>query len=85
MTKVLAVRFALLETSLLAGMNQQWWKMGAGKTFLQKFQQILQDLHLPLFNVVYADADKHIMLSFNGIIPVRDKGDVTFWQAPVPG
>ncbi|CAE6502942.1 conserved hypothetical protein [Nitrosomonas nitrosa] len=82
--QVLAVRFALLETSLLAGMNQQWWKMGQARHFAE-FQQILQDLHLPLFNVVYADADKHIMLSFNGIIPVRDKGDVTFWQAPVPG
>lgn len=82
--QVLAVRFALLETSLLAEMNQQWWKMGQARHF-EEFQQILQGLHLPLFNVVYADADKHIMLSFNGIIPVRDRGDVTFWQAPVPG
>lgn len=82
--QALAVRFALLETSLLAGMNQQWWKMGHARHF-EEFQQILQGLHLPLFNVVYADADKHIMLCFNGIIPVRDKGDVAFWQAPVPG
>lgn len=82
--QILAVRFALLETSLLAGMNQQWWKMGHASN-LNEFQNVLQGQHLPLFNVVYADANKHIMLAFNGIIPIRDVGDVAFWHAPVPG
>ncbi|HSF72060.1 MAG TPA: penicillin acylase family protein, partial [Methylotenera sp.] len=35
--------------------------------------------------VIYADRDKHIMLAFNGIIPVRAAGDAAFWQMPVPG
>lgn len=82
--QVLAVRFALLETSLLAGMNRQWWEMGQASN-LKEFQSVLQGQHLPLFNVIYADTDKHIMLAFNGIIPVRDVGDTAFWHAPVPG
>lgn len=82
--QILAVRFALLETSLLAGMNRQWWEMGHASN-LKEFQNVLQGQHLPLFNVIYADADKHIMLAFNGIIPVRDVGDVAFWRAPVRG
>lgn len=82
--QMLAVRFALLETSLLAGMNRQWWEMGHASN-LNEFQNALQGQHLPLFNVVYADADKHIMLAFNGIIPVRDVGDTAFWRAPVRG
>ena len=82
--QILAVRFALLETPLLAGMNRQWWEMGHARN-LEEFQDVLQGQHLPLFNVVYADADKHIMLVYNGIIPVRTTGDAAFWQAPVPG
>ena len=82
--QMLAVRFALLETPLLAGMNRQWWEMGHARN-LEEFQDVLQGQHLPLFNVVYADADKHIMLLFNGIIPIRTTGDAVFWQAPVPG
>lgn len=82
--QILAVRFALLETSLLAGMNRQWWEMGHASN-LKEFQNVLQGQHLPLFNVVYADADKHIMLAFNGIIPVRDVGDAAFWRVPVRG
>ena len=82
--QVLAVRFALLETSLLAGMNRQWWEMGRASN-LKEFQDVLQGQHLPLFNVIYADTDKHIMLAFNGIIPIRDVGDAAFWHAPVPG
>ncbi|SFE03381.1 penicillin acylase family protein [Nitrosomonas sp. Nm166] len=82
--QILAVRFALLETSLLAGMNRQWWEMGHARN-LKEFEDVLRGQHLPLFNVIYADADKHIMLAFNGIIPVRTTGDVIFWRAPVPG
>ncbi len=82
--QTLAVRFALLETASLAGMNRQWWEMGRASN-LNEFQHALQGQHLPLFNVVYADADKHIMLAFNGIIPVRDRGDTAFWRAPVRG
>ena len=82
--QVLAVRLALLETSLLAGMNRQWWQMGQARS-LQEFQATLQKGHLPLFNVIYADRNKNIMLAFNGIIPVRPEGDTAFWQMPVPG
>lgn len=82
--QILAVRLALLETPLLANMNRQWWEMGNAAN-LDAFQKILQGGHLPLFNVIYADVDKHIMLSFNGIIPVRNFGDTAFWRKPVTG
>jgi len=57
--QMLAVRFALLETSLLAGMNRQWWEMARASN-LNEFQHALQGQHLPLFNVVYADLPKSI-------------------------
>ena len=82
--QILAVRFALLETPLLAGMNRQWWEMGHARN-LEEFQDVLEGQHLPLFNVIYADADKHIMLVYTGIIPVRTTGNAAFWRAPVPG
>ena len=82
--EILSVRLALLETQLLAGMNQQWWEMGRATT-LEKFQEILSGGHLPLFNVIYADADKHVMLAFSGIIPQRIAGDADFWRKPVAG
>lgn len=82
--EILSVRLALLETQLLSGMNQQWWEMGRANN-LEKFQEILSGGHLPLFNVIYADADKHIMLAFNGIIPQRPTGDAFFWRKTVDG
>ncbi|TXI39417.1 MAG: acylase [Nitrosomonas sp.] len=82
--EILSVRLALLETQLLIGMNRQWWEMGRA-TNLEKFQEILSGGHLPLFNVIYADADKHIMLAFNGIIPQRSTGDAFFWRKTVAG
>ena len=82
--EVLSIRLALLETQLLNGMNRQWWEMGRA-TNLEKFQEILSGGHLPLFNVIYADADKHIMLAFNGIIPQRSTGDAFFWRKTVAG
>lgn len=47
--------------------------------------EILSGGHLPLFNVIYADADKNIMLAFNGIIPQRSTGDAFFWRKTVAG
>lgn len=82
--EILSVRLALLETQLLNGMNRQWWEMGRA-TNLEKFQEILSGGHLPLFNVIYADADKHIMLAFNGIIPQRSTGDAYFWRKTLAG
>jgi acyl-homoserine-lactone acylase len=82
--KILAVRLALLETPLLVDMNRQWWQMGHADN-LAAFQEILQGGHIPLFNVIYADADKHIMLAFNGIIPVRAAKNVTSWRKSVKG
>lgn len=82
--EILSIRLALLATQQLAGMNQQWWKMGRA-TDLERFQEILAGGHLPLFNVIYADVNKHVLLAFNGIIPQRATGDTAFWRKPVVG
>lgn len=82
--QVFAARFAILETSVLADMNRQWWEMGRASS-LEEFQAALKGQHLPLFNVIYADVNKQIMLYYNGIIPKRPIGDTAFWQTPVPG
>ncbi|MGZ0018682.1 penicillin acylase family protein [Nitrosomonas sp. wSCUT-2] len=82
--EILSIRLALLATQQLAGMNQQWWEMGRAAD-LERFQEVLAGGHLPLFNVIYADADKQVMLAFNGIIPQRTAGDAIFWRKPVAG
>jgi len=82
--EMLSIRLALLATQQLAGMNQQWWEMGRA-TDLVRFQEILAGGHLPLFNVIYADVNKHILLAYNGMIPQRATGDTAFWRKPVIG
>jgi acyl-homoserine-lactone acylase len=66
------------------GMLEQWWDMAKAKD-LTEFESVLKRLQLPMFNVVYADRDGHIMYLFNAQVPVRPKGDWTYWSGIVPG
>lgn len=63
---------------------QQWWDMARATNFKQ-FETALQSLQLPMFTVMYADKDGHIMHLFNANVPVRKKGDFEYWQNIVPG
>ena len=52
---------------------------------LREFADAIRPLQLPMFTIMYADRDGHIMHAFNGRIPVRPQGDWSFWSRPVRG
>ncbi|QIR40530.1 acylase [Tolypothrix sp. PCC 7910] len=66
------------------GVLEQWWDMAASQN-LDQFQKVLQRLQLPMFTVMYADRQGHIMHLFNGLVPVREQGDFQYWQGLIPG
>ncbi|MEZ4869124.1 MAG: penicillin acylase family protein [Caldilineaceae bacterium] len=82
--QTIAVRMAMLEQAPVPGLAQEWWDMANAQN-LDEFEHILARLQLPMFTVLYADAEGQIMALFNGIVPVRPRGDAAFWQQPVPG
>ncbi|MBG1270236.1 acylase [Nostoc sp. WHI] len=67
-----------------SGILKQWWDMASAKNLTQ-FQKVLQRLQLPMFTVMYADREGHIMHLFNGLVPVRKEGDFAYWQGIIPG
>ncbi|NMG08635.1 acylase [Brasilonema sp. UFV-L1] len=66
------------------GVLEQWWDMARSQN-LKQFETALQRLQLPMFTVMYADRDGHIMHLFNGQVPVRSQGDFQYWQGVIPG
>ncbi|MBX5493077.1 MAG: penicillin acylase family protein [Chloroflexi bacterium] len=66
------------------GALQQWWDMARARS-LDEFEAALRRLQIPLFMVLYADREGHILSLFNGRVPVRPSGDFWFWTQPVPG
>ncbi|RUS95277.1 7-beta-(4-carbaxybutanamido)cephalosporanic acid acylase [Dulcicalothrix desertica PCC 7102] len=63
---------------------EQWWDMGRA-TNLTEFETALKRLQLPMFTVLYADREGHIMHLFNGLVPVHSQGDFEYWSGIVPG
>jgi acyl-homoserine-lactone acylase len=63
---------------------QQLWQM-AKATNLKQFESALQQLQLPLFNILYSDRQGQIFYLFNGQVPVRPTGDWNYWQGIIPG
>lgn len=76
-----ALRVAGLDRPHLIG---QYRDMARART-LAEFEAALSRLQMPFFNVVYADADGHVMYVFNGAVPRRERGDWSFWTGVVPG
>ena len=66
-----------------AGALEQWWDMGRA-TNLEEFEAELRRLQIPIFTVIYADRDGHILSLFGGQVPVRPAG-VDDWSSPVAG
>lgn len=66
------------------GALEQWWQMGRART-LAEFEAALQRLQIPMFTVLYADRQGHILNLFNGHVPVRPGGDVDDWSRLLPG
>ncbi|MBW4646702.1 MAG: acylase [Goleter apudmare HA4340-LM2] len=79
--KTLALRVVGLDQP---GVLEQWWDMARSQN-LSQFQAVLQRLQLPMFTVMYADREGHIMHLFNGQVPIRQQGDFQYWQGLIPG
>lgn len=79
--KALALRVVGLDQP---GVLEQWWDMARAKNLTQ-FEAALQRLQLPMFTVMYADREGHIMHLFNGQVPVRQAGDYEYWSGVIPG
>ena len=63
---------------------EQWWDMARSKNF-SEFETALKRLEIPMFTVMYADREGHIMHLFNGQVPIRKKGDFKYWSGTIPG
>lgn len=66
------------------GVLEQYFDMMRARSFAE-FQQVMERLQIPTFNIVYADRDGNIEYIFNGIVPRRASGDIDFWSGLVPG
>ncbi len=63
---------------------QEYWELDNAHG-LDQFVAALKKLQVPMFNIIYADKDGHILYQYNGMIPVRDHGDFAYWSGLVPG
>jgi acyl-homoserine-lactone acylase len=82
--ELLAVRCTAVDDwSSSSGALEQWWDMGRA-TNLEEFEDVLQRLQVPIYTVIYADRDGHVLSLFGGQAPVRPAG-IDDWSSPVPG
>ncbi len=65
-------------------MLEQWFRMGEARN-LEEFKNALRMMAIPMWNANYADADGHIMMVFDGLVPKRNAGDYQAWQKVMPG
>ncbi len=65
-------------------MLEQWFRMGDSHN-LKEFTAAMKLMSIPMWNADYADADGHLMLVFDGLVPRRKQGDYRFWSKVVPG
>ncbi|HEY9671400.1 MAG TPA: acylase [Waterburya sp.] len=79
--KAVAVRVVGLDQPHIM---EQLWDM-ARASQLSEFEGALRRLQLPMFNILYADRNGHILYVFNGQIPIHAKGNWNDWQGIVPG
>lgn len=76
----LALRLSGLDQPHLLG---QYWAMARARD-LQEFEAALRRLQMPMFTVLYADRDGHVLHLFGGRTPVRPAGPWD-WSGVVPG
>lgn len=77
----IAIRVAGLDKPY---MLDQYWHMDTAHTFAE-YETQLKRLQLPMYNVIYADRDGHIMYFFASNLPKRSEGNFSFWSGTVPG
>jgi acyl-homoserine lactone acylase PvdQ len=66
------------------GALEQYFDMMRAGSF-EEFQQVMNRLQVPTFNIIYGDRDGNIAYVHNGIVPERSSGDLDFWTGLVPG
>jgi acyl-homoserine-lactone acylase len=77
--------FSMRLPSLMdAGALQQWYAMNRSTNFTQ-FKQALNQNHLAMFNIMYADNKDTIFYISNGKMPYRNPDTAYHWNSTVPG
>jgi len=77
--------FSLRLPSLMdAGALQQWYSMNRSTNF-KEFKEALEQNHLAMFNIMYADKEDNIFFISNGKMPYRNPDKKYDWSATVPG
>lgn len=78
--KALALRLSGLDRPFF---TEQFTHMAKASN-LKEFQTAMQQLQLPLQNVIYADKHGDIFYLYNGIIPKRPEGTLSDWSKIIP-
>lgn len=65
------------------GALEQWWDMARARD-MRGFVAVVKRLQIPVFAIIYADRDGHILHIHNGQVPVRPPGRTDWWST-VPG
>lgn len=66
------------------GIFEQWVAMGRAQSLVE-FERAARSMQLSSQNIIYADADGHILYHYGGNTPVRADGDRAFWAGIVRG
>ncbi len=67
-----------------AGALQQWYAMNKATNFTE-FKTALEQNHLPMFNIMYADKKDTIFYISNGKMPYRNADTSFHWNSTLPG
>ncbi|MBV9409888.1 MAG: penicillin acylase family protein [Candidatus Eremiobacteraeota bacterium] len=81
---MLAIRVVGIDGSRDDGALREWCDLSRAHD-LGTFRAALARLQIPMFNTIYADRAGHVMLNFNGQVPVHASGDFAAWAHPVSG
>jgi acyl-homoserine-lactone acylase len=77
----LAIRLAGSEC---AGVLEQWLDMGAAGS-VQEIEEVCKRLQFPMFTLMAADSDGHIVHVFNGLVRRRPELEGVEWGSTLPG
>ena len=78
--RAIALRVAGLDHSQ---MLQQYLDMSRSRDLVE-FEEVVARLQMPMFTLIYADREGHILSLFGGVVPRRPPGDWD-WGGVVPG
>ncbi len=67
-----------------AGAMQQWYQMNRARNF-EEFKRALEQNHLAMFNILYADKEDNIFYVSNGKMPIRNPNPKYHWSSTLPG